>query len=127
MDLNSLHHLYTTGLRDLCDESIFAGKRKRLRRFIGQSAHSTNESAMPTAADTGIAAAEGGSHPQAASLRTTCTHARRPAYHDCGRLLKQTLEEEGQTNSKLTRLAETYLIGEAKSAKQGSVPAKKEK
>jgi ferritin-like metal-binding protein YciE len=77
-----------------------------------------DEDAPPAVADAAlIGAAQRVEHYEIASYGTVRTYARRLGYQDHERLLSETLEEEGQTDKKLTRLAESYVNEEAKSAK----------
>ena len=74
--------------------------------------------APPAVADAAlIAAAQRVEHYEIASYGTARTFARRLGYQDQERLLSETLEEEGLTDKKLTRLAESYINEDAKSAK----------
>jgi ferritin-like metal-binding protein YciE len=54
-----------------------------------------------------IAAAQKVEHYEIASYGTARTFANTLGYSDAARMLQQTLEEESQTNEKLTRLAES--------------------
>lgn len=54
-----------------------------------------------------IAAAQKVEHYEIASYGAARTFAQTLGYHDAARLLQQTLDEESQTNEKLTRLAES--------------------
>jgi ferritin-like metal-binding protein YciE len=64
-----------------------------------------------------IAAAQRVEHYEIAAYGTVRTFARRLGYEDQARLLQETLQEEGDTDKKLTSLAESYINEEAKSAR----------
>jgi ferritin-like metal-binding protein YciE len=56
-------------------------------------------------------------HYEIAAYGTVRTYARRLGYQDQAQLLDETLQEEGETDKKLTSLAESYINEEAKSAR----------
>ena len=64
-----------------------------------------------------IASAQRVEHYEIAAYGTVRTFARRLGYEDQARLLQETLQEEGDTDKKLTSLAESYINEEAKSAR----------
>jgi len=64
-----------------------------------------------------ISAAQRVEHYEIAAYGTCRTYARRLGYADHARLLNETLQEEGETDKKLTRLAENYVNEEAKIAR----------
>jgi ferritin-like metal-binding protein YciE len=64
-----------------------------------------------------IAAAQRVEHYEIAAYGTVRTYARRLGYQDQAQLLDETLQEEGETDKKLTSLAESYINEEAKSAR----------
>ena len=64
-----------------------------------------------------IAAAQRVEHYEIAAYGTVRTFARRLGFEDQARLLDQTLQEEGETDKKLTTLAESYINEGAKSAR----------
>lgn len=64
-----------------------------------------------------IAAANRVEHYEIAAYGTVRTYARRLGFQDQAELLNQTLQEEGDTDKKLTTLAESYVNEEANSAR----------
>jgi ferritin-like metal-binding protein YciE len=69
----------------------------------------------PDVLDAGlIASAQKIEHYEIASYGTVRTYADTLGYHDAARLLNRTLDEESQTNEKLTALAESHINQEAK-------------
>lgn len=100
------------------DESPKGQKCKGVEGIIDEGENLMDKDAPPAVADAAlIAAAQRVEHYEIASYGTVRTFARRLGYHDHERLLSETLEEEGQTDKMLTRLAESYINEEAKSAK----------
>jgi ferritin-like metal-binding protein YciE len=76
------------------------------------------EDAPPAVCDAAlIAAAQRVEHYEIAAYGTVRTFARRLGREDDAMLLNQTLQEEGETDKKLTSLAESYINEEAKSAR----------
>jgi len=72
------------------------------------------ENAEPEVRDAGlIAAAQRVEHYEIAGYGTVRTYARLLGDDEAGRLLQQTLDEEGETDKKLTRLAEQLINREA--------------
>jgi ferritin-like metal-binding protein YciE len=64
-----------------------------------------------------IAAAQRVEHYEIAAYGTVRTFARRLGFNDHAQLLNDTLQEEGETDKKLTDLAESYINEEARSAR----------
>ena len=64
-----------------------------------------------------IAAAQRVEHYEMAVYGTICNYARRLGFEDQARLLQQTLQEEKETDQKLTTIADSYINEEAKSAR----------
>jgi len=64
-----------------------------------------------------IASAQRVEHYEIAAYGTARTWARRLGRMEDARLLDETLQEEGQTDKKLTALAESYINEDAKSAR----------
>jgi ferritin-like metal-binding protein YciE len=72
------------------------------------------EKANPDVLDAGlIAAAQKVEHYEIATYGTVRAYAERLGDTQAARLLDQTLEEEAQTNEKLTALAESHINQEA--------------
>jgi ferritin-like metal-binding protein YciE len=100
------------------DESPKGEKCKGMVGIIDEGEDLMDEDAPPAVSDAAlIAAAQRVEHYEIASYGTARTFARRLGYQDHERLLSETLEEEGQTDKKLTMLAESYINEEAKSAR----------
>jgi ferritin-like metal-binding protein YciE len=64
-----------------------------------------------------IASAQRVEHYEIAAYGTARTYARHLGYETQAQLLNQTLQEEGETDKKLTSLAESFVNEEAKSAR----------
>jgi ferritin-like metal-binding protein YciE len=60
-----------------------------------------------------IAAAQKVEHYEIASYGCCCTYAKMLNYEEAGRVLHETLDEEKQTDQKLTELAESMINQEA--------------
>ena len=74
------------------------------------------ENAEPDVLDAGlVAAAQKVEHYEIASYGTARTWAQRLGYDNAARLLQQTLDEEGEADKKLTRIAESFVNMEAQS------------
>jgi len=100
------------------DESPKGRKCKGVEGIIDEGEDLMDEDAPPAVTDAAlIAAAQRVEHYEIASYGTVRTFARRLGYQDHERLLSETLEEEGLTDKKLTRLAESYINEDAKSAR----------
>jgi ferritin-like metal-binding protein YciE len=56
-------------------------------------------------------------HYEISAYGTVRTFARRLGYEDHAQLLNQTLQEEGETDKKLTQLAESYINEDARTAR----------
>jgi ferritin-like metal-binding protein YciE len=100
------------------DESPKGQKCKGLEGIIDEGEDLMDEDAPPAVCDAAlIAAAQRVEHYEIAAYGTVRTFARRLGYQDQELLLNETLQEEGETDKKLTRLAESYINEEAKSAR----------
>ena len=76
------------------------------------------DESAPAVGDAGlISAAQRVEHYEIAAYGTARTFARRLGFDDQAQLLNQTLQEEGETDKKLTSLAESYINEGAKSAR----------
>ena len=64
-----------------------------------------------------IAAAQRVEHYEMAVYGTICNYARRLGFEDQARLLQKTLQEEKESDKKLTNIADSYINEEAKSAR----------
>jgi ferritin-like metal-binding protein YciE len=85
-----------------------------MRGLIEEGEEMMDEDAEGEVMDAGlIAAAQKVEHYEIAGYGTVCTWAQQLGQKEALRLLRQTLEEEKQTDEKLTRLAESGINQEA--------------
>jgi ferritin-like metal-binding protein YciE len=90
---------------------------KGLERIVEEGEELIGENAEPEVLDAGlIAAAQRVEHYEIAAYGTVRTYARLLRETDAERLLQQTLNEEGETDKKLTQLAESMINREALAA-----------
>jgi ferritin-like metal-binding protein YciE len=102
------------------DEPAKGQKCKGIEGIIdeGEEILKSNEDAPPAVADAAlIAAAQRVEHYEMAVYGTIRNYARRLGFEDQARLLQQTLQEEMETDKKLTNIADSYINEEAKSAR----------
>ena len=101
------------------DEPAKGQKCKGLEGIISEGEEMVeNEDAPPAVADAAlIATAQRVEHYEMAAYGTVCNYARRLGFEDQARLLHQTLQEEIETDKKLTTIADSYINEEAKSAR----------
>jgi ferritin-like metal-binding protein YciE len=100
------------------DESPKGKKCKGIEGIIDEGEDMMEENAPDSVADAAlIAAAQRVEHYEIAAYGTVRTYARRLGFEDQAELLNQTLQEEGETDKKLTSLAETSINEEAKAAR----------
>jgi ferritin-like metal-binding protein YciE len=100
------------------DESPKGEKCKGLQGIIDEGEDMMSEDAPPAVMDAAlIASAQRVEHYEIAVYGTVRTYARRLGHEDHAALLNETLQEEGETDKKLTSLAESYINEEAKSAR----------
>ena len=100
------------------DESPKGKKCKGMEGIIDEGEDMMEEDAPDSVADAAlIAAAQRVEHYEIAAYGTVRTYARRLGFEDQAELLNQTLQEEGETDKKLTSLAETSINEEAKTAR----------
>ena len=100
------------------DEPAKGQKCKGIVGIIDEGEDMMDEDAPPAVCDAAlIAAAQRVEHYEIAAYGTVRTYARRLGYEDQAQLLDETLQEEGETDKKLTSLAESYINEEAKSAR----------
>lgn len=100
------------------DESPKGQKCKSMEGIIEESEDLMDEDAPAAVSDAAlIAAAQRVEHYEIAVYGTVRTYATRLGFQDQARLLGDTLREEGETDKKLTSLAESYINEEAKSAR----------
>jgi ferritin-like metal-binding protein YciE len=100
------------------DESPKGEKCKGMIGIIDEGEDLIDEDAPPAVRDAAlIAAAQRVEHYEIAAYGTCRTYARRLGYADHARLLNETLQEEGDTDKKLTTLAESYINEDAKTAR----------
>ena len=100
------------------DESPKGQKCKGLEGIIDEGEDSIDKDSPPAVCDAAlIAAAQRVEHYEMAAYGTVRTFAQRLGFQDQAQLLQQTLEEERQTDKKLSSLAESFINEEAKSAR----------
>ena len=101
------------------DEPAKGQKCKGLEGIISEGEEMVeNEDAPPAVADAAlIAAAQRVEHYEMAAYGTVCNYARRLGFEDQARLLQKTLQEEKESDKKLTNIADSYINEEAKSAR----------
>lgn len=93
-------------------------KCKGIQGIIDEGEEMIGNHAPPAVMDAGlITAAQRVEHYEIAAYGAVRTYARRLGFEDQAQLLNQTLQEEGQTDKKLTHLAEAYINEEAKTAR----------
>lgn len=95
-------------------------KCKGIEGIIDEGEHMIDEAddAPPAVSDAGlIAAAQRVEHYEIAAYGTVRNFARRLGFEDHAMLLQQTLDEEGETDKKLTSLAESYINEQARTAR----------
>jgi ferritin-like metal-binding protein YciE len=93
-------------------------KCKGIEGIIDEGEDLMDEDAPPAVADAAlISSAQRVEHYEIAGYGTVCNFARRLGFEDHAQLLHQTLEEERETDRKLTTLADSYINEEAKSAR----------
>lgn len=123
-DLKSafLEHLQQTKKHQQRLETIFRGmgkepqgnKCKGVRGIIEEAEELLARMDNPNTADAGmIAAAQRVEHYEIAGYGTARTFAETLGQQDAARLLQETLEEEKQTDARLTRIAESHKNIEA--------------
>lgn len=83
---------------------------KAMKGLVEEGAELLKEDAQPEIRDAGlIAAAQRVEHYEIAGYGTVRTYARLLKEREAARLLQETLDEEGQTDKKLTQLAESLI------------------
>ncbi len=91
-----------------------------MRGIIEEGSELIKEKADPSVKDAGlISAAQRVEHYEMAGYGTVRTFAQMLGYDDQAQTLQQTLNEEGDTDHKLTQLAETMINPEAEHAETG--------
>jgi ferritin-like metal-binding protein YciE len=101
------------------EEPAKGQKCKGIERIIAEGEEMMeDEDAPPAVADAAmIGAAQRVEHHEMAAYGTARNYARRLGFEDQTRLLQQTLQEEIETDRKLTTIADSYINEEAKSAR----------
>ncbi len=100
------------------DESPKGQKCKGMQGIIDEGEDMMEKDAPDSVADAAlIAAAQRVEHYEIAAYGTVRSYARQLGYADQAELLNQTLQEEGETDKKLTSLAESSINEEAKTAR----------
>jgi ferritin-like metal-binding protein YciE len=99
-------------------EPIKGPKCKGMEGIISEGEDLVKEDAPPAVCDAAlIGTAQRVEHYEMAGYGIARTYARRLGFKDHAQLLQETLEEEADTDKRLTSLAESYINEEAKSAR----------
>jgi ferritin-like metal-binding protein YciE len=99
-------------------EPVKGQKCKGMEGIIDEGEDLMDEDAPPAVCDAAlIASAQRVEHYEIAGYGTARTFARRLGFEDHVQLLQETLNEEADTDKRLTSLAESYINEEAKSAR----------
>ena len=94
--------------------------------LIKEGKEMMEEDAEPAVLDAAlIAAAQKVEHYEIAGYGTVRTYARMLGYEEAADLLQETLDEEGETDQKLTDLAESVINVEAEEAEEEPAPRRK--
>jgi len=100
------------------NESAKGEKCKGVAGIIDEGEDMMDKDAPPAVGDAAlIGSAQRVEHYEIAAYGTVRTYARRLGFEDQAQLLQQTLEEESDTDKKLTSLAESYINENAKTAR----------
>lgn len=92
-------------------------KCKAMEGLLDEGEEVINEDAEPAVKDAAlIAAAQRVEHYEIAGYGCVRTYAQQLGFNDAAELLQQTLNEEGETDKKLTELAESVINVEAQGA-----------
>jgi ferritin-like metal-binding protein YciE len=101
----------------VCEKLGIKGKGKTcqaMKGLVEEGAEVIEEGGEPSAVDAAlIAAAQKVEHYEIAAYGTARTYAEMLGNREAARLLQQTLDEEGETDKKLTKLAESIVNVEA--------------
>ena len=118
MDHTRLHISRLEQIFQKLNQSPKGQKSKGIEGIINDGEDMIDNDAPPAVCDAAlISAAQRIEHFEIAGYGTARTFARRLGFEDQAQLLNQTLQEEGETDKKLTHLAESYINEEAKSAR----------
>lgn len=102
---------------DELDERPTGKKCKGMEGIIAEGQEILSENADPAVRDAGlIAAAQKVEHYEISGYGTARTYADKLGYKQAARLLQQTLDEEKQTDERLTALAESGVNAAAKTS-----------
>jgi ferritin-like metal-binding protein YciE len=116
------HHLEQTKEQITRLEEVFEylGKSPRAKECVGmkglleEGSELMKEELAPDVMDAAlISAAQKVEHYEMAAYGAARTYAHMLGYNEAADLLQRTLDEEGETNKKLTRLAESHINAEA--------------
>src|SRR5579883_452523 len=100
------------------DESPKGMKCKGIEGIIDEGEDLMDEDSPAAVCDAGlISSAQKVEHYEIAGYGTARTFAMRLGFRDQAELLNRTLQEEGETDKKLTSLAESYINEEARTAR----------
>ncbi len=100
------------------NESAKGEKCEGIEGIIDEGEDLMDKDAPPAVGDAAlISSAQRVEHYEIAAYGTVRTYARRLGFEDQAQLLQKTLEEEAETDKKLTGLAESYINENAKTAR----------
>lgn len=100
------------------DESPKGQKCKGIEGIIDEGEDLMGKDTPASVCDAAlISSAQRVEHYEIAAYGSARTFAHRLGFHDQAELLNQTLQEEGETDKKLTALAESHINEEAKTAR----------
>ena len=121
--LNNLDDLFTHELKDLYSaeqqilkalpEMVSATRHQELRTAFQEHEQMTRDQVMRLETIALIGAAQRVEHYEIAGYGTARTYARMLGHERAAELLQTTLEEEGNTDHRLTRIAETMVNRDA--------------
>jgi ferritin-like metal-binding protein YciE len=102
----------------MLNETPKGQKCKGIEGIIDEGEDMMDEDAPAAVCDAAlIASAQKVEHYEISAYGSARTFAHRLGFEDQARLLDQTLQEEGETDKRLTRLAESYINEQAKTAR----------
>ncbi len=101
----------------MCNATPKAKTCQAMKGLIAEGEEIISANGDPEVKDAGlIAAAQRVEHYEIAGYGTARTFAQQLGHQDCARLLQETLDEEGETDKKLTQIAETTINAHAATA-----------
>jgi len=118
-------------LEQICEELEVSPKGKKCKAMEGlieEGSEVIDEDAEPEVKDAAlIAAAQRVEHYEIAGYGCVRTYAKLLGYNSAMKLLQQTLDEEGDTDKTLTKLAETINVEAEEPDDEDEAPAKAKK